>query len=54
MRIVNWMGMRPKVLITAFRLYEIAIDLAVATVLLPLDLAVGPANRSSYWLSLYS
>ena len=54
------MGTRPRVLITAFRLYGIAIDLAVApnlavaTVPLPLDLAVGPANHSSYWLSLYS
>jgi hypothetical protein len=52
-RIVNCIGTRPKVLITAFRLYEIAIDLAVATPLYP-DLAVGPANHSSYWLSLYS
>ena len=79
-RIVNCMGMRPRVLITAFRLYVIAIDLDVApqprrrhytcalrprqsqaqlairiaTVPLALDLAVAPANHSSYWLSLYS
>jgi hypothetical protein len=31
-----------------------AIDLAVATVPLALDLAVGPANHSSYRLSLCS
>ena len=52
--------------IDEFRRYSIAgsaipaterfdpIDLAVVTVLLTLDLAVGPANHSSYWLSLYS
>jgi len=45
---------RVQVLVTAFRLYGIAIDLPVATVPLPLDLAVDPANHSLYWLSLYS
>jgi hypothetical protein len=29
-------------------------NLAVAPVPAPVDLAVGPANHSSYWLSLYS
>lgn len=48
------MGTRPKVLITALRLYGIAIDLAVTTVPLLLDLAAAPANHSSYWLSIYS
>jgi hypothetical protein len=57
--IVNCMGTRSKVLITAFRLYGIAIDLDVAPNIAvahvpPLDLAVGPAKHSSYWLSLYS
>jgi hypothetical protein len=48
--IVNCMGTRSKVLMTAFRLYGIAIDLdvapnlAVAHVPAPLDLAVGPAE----------
>jgi hypothetical protein len=55
----NCMGTRSKVLITAFRLYGIAIDLDVAPNIAvahvpPLDLAVGPAKYSSYWLSLYS
>src|SRR5271154_6681045 len=41
--IVNCLSTRPRDLITAFRLYGIAIDLTVA-----------PANHRSYWLSLYS
>jgi hypothetical protein len=65
---VNCICTCPKVLIDAFRLYEIAIDLAVAIQLvpplpelrrrhapvpLPLGLAIGPANYISYWLSLF-
>jgi hypothetical protein len=51
----NCMGTRSKVLITAFRLYGIAIDLDVAPNIAvahvpPLGLAIGPAKYSSYWL----
>jgi hypothetical protein len=52
------MGTRPRVLITAFRLYGIAIYPTVATeprhsASLP-NLAFPPANHNPYWLSLYN
>jgi hypothetical protein len=54
------MGTRPRVLVTAFRLYGIAIDLAVgpnlavATVSLPLKLTVARAKaRTGYPYTAY-